>query len=78
MTLNRIYDSWGGGNYLWGRGILFVSDCSSLLIDYVRWVSTGCSRICKKHRTCIDIRVSNYHRITGHITLDKNDDVFQT
>ena len=56
--------------------LVSTSECSPLFIDY-RDGYLG-SQICKKLRTCVDKGVSNYHRITGHFTLDNNDDMFQT
>ena len=53
-------------------------ECSPLFIDYTRWVSIGGSQICKKRRTCVDIRVNNYHRVTEHVTLDNNHHMLQT
>ena len=58
--------------------LLSTSECSPLFIDCNRWVSTRGNQICKKHRSCVNIRISNYHSITEHVTLDNNDDTFQT
>ena len=57
--------------------LLSTSVRNPLFIDYCRWVSTGCSQVWKKRRTCVDIRISNYHRITELVTLDNNYHMFQ-
>ena len=58
--------------------LLSTSECSPLFIDCSKWVSTRGSQICKKRKTCVDIKISNYHRFTGHVTLDNNYHMFQT
>ena len=55
---------------------LSISECSSLFID-CKMVSTGCIQIWVKRRTCVDIRISNYHRISELVSLDNNYHMFQ-
>ena len=58
--------------------LLSTSECSPPCIDCSRRVSTEGSLICKKCRTRVGIRDSNYHKITEHVTLDNNYHMLQT